>query len=90
MRSAYASWISQAVVLQVAAAGLRRAPVRGIIVSESESALRIRTGKDWDVDISKSMILAVEEDACANISPKTQQTRSARGKKAGVCAEYRR
>ena len=90
MRSAYASWIGQTVVLQVAAAGLRRAPVRGIIVSESESAVSFRTGEGWGVDISKSLILAVEEDARANVSPKTQHTRSARGKKAGVCAEYRR
>jgi hypothetical protein len=90
MRSAYASWIGQTVVLQVAAAGLRRAPVRGIIVSESESAVSFRTGEGSGVDISKSMILAVEEDACANVSPKTQQTRSARGKKAEVCGEYRR
>jgi hypothetical protein len=90
MRSAYASWIGQTVVLQVAAAGLRRAPVRGIIVSESESAVRFRTGEGWGVDISKSMILAVEEDAYANISPKTHQPRSARVKKAAVCAEYRR
>jgi hypothetical protein len=90
MRSAYASWIGQAVVLQVAAAGLRRAPVRGILVGESESSVRFRTGEGWDVDIRKSMILAVEEDACANISQKTHQARSARGKKAGVCEEYRR
>ena len=35
MPSAYASWVGQAVVLQVAAGDLR-VPLRGIIVGESE------------------------------------------------------
>jgi len=61
MQSAYAGWIGQAVVLQVAAADLR-APVRGVIVAESGHDLLFRIGKDWNVRISKSMILAIEED----------------------------
>jgi hypothetical protein len=61
MQSAYASWIGQAVVLQVAAADLR-ARVRGIIVDESTNVVRFRIGEGWEVDICKSMILAVEED----------------------------
>jgi hypothetical protein len=61
MRSAYTGWIGQAVVLQVAAADLR-APVRGVIVGESGHDLLFRIGKDWNVRISKSMILAIEED----------------------------
>jgi hypothetical protein len=62
MQSAYAVWIGHAVVLQLAAAGLR-APVPGSIVGESESTVRFRIGRDWDIDIPKSMILAVEQDS---------------------------
>jgi hypothetical protein len=62
MRSAYTVWIGQAIVLRLAAAGLQ-APVPGIIVGESENAVRFRIGQGWDVDIPKSMILAVEEDS---------------------------
>jgi hypothetical protein len=66
MQSAYANWIGQAVVLQVATGDLR-VPLRGVIVGESHDALRFRIGDGWDVDIFKNMILSVEEDACANI-----------------------
>jgi hypothetical protein len=65
-QSAYASWIGQAVVLQVSASELR-VPVRGTVVGESDEAVRIRIGENWDVDIYKSMILAVEEDCWANV-----------------------
>ena len=61
MRSAYSVWIGQEIVLRLAAAGLQ-APVPGIIVGESDYAVRFRIGQGWDVDIPKSMILAVEED----------------------------
>jgi hypothetical protein len=66
MRSAYASWIGQAVVLQVAALDLR-VPLRGIVVGESEQALRFRVGDGWDIDIFKHMILAVEQDDCTMV-----------------------
>ena len=61
MQSAYDSWIGQAVVLQVAVAYLR-APVRGVIVGESGNDVLFRIGKGWNLKISKSMILAIEED----------------------------
>ena len=64
MQNAYASWIGQAVVLQVITADLR-VPLRGIIVGESDSAVRFRIGEGWDIDVFKSMILAVEQDECA-------------------------
>jgi hypothetical protein len=67
MRSAYAEWNGQAVVLQVLTADLR-VPLRGVIVGESRDALRLRIGDGWDIDIFKNMILAVEEDACAGIA----------------------
>jgi hypothetical protein len=66
MPSAYASWIGQAVVLQVAAGDLR-VPLRGVIVGESDGAVRFRVGEGWDIDIYKPMILAVEQDSWACI-----------------------
>lgn len=66
MQSAYASWIGQAVVLQVATADLR-VPLRGVIVGESDTAVRFRIGEGWDIDVFKNMILAVEQDEWASI-----------------------
>jgi hypothetical protein len=61
MMSAYSSWIGQAVVLQVAVSDLK-VPLRGTILGESDDAVRFRIGENWDIDIFKNMILAVEED----------------------------
>jgi hypothetical protein len=61
MQTVYASWIGQAVILQVAADDLR-VPLRGMIVGESDTAVRLRVGEGWDIDIFKPMILAVEQD----------------------------
>ena len=66
MQSVYASWVGQAVILQVAADDLC-VPLCGVIVGESETMLRIRVEEGWDMDIFKLMILAVQEDNCANI-----------------------
>ena len=66
MPSAYATWIGQAVILQVATGDLR-VPLRGVIVGESESAVRFRVGEGWDIDIFKPMILAVEQDSWAKV-----------------------
>jgi hypothetical protein len=66
MPSAYASWVGQAVVLQVATGDLR-VPLRGIIVGESEGTVRFRIGDTWDIDIYKPMILAVEQDNWASL-----------------------
>jgi len=66
MQSAYAVWIGQAVVLQVAAADLR-VPLRGIIVGETDDAVQLRVEQTWDIDIYKSMILAVEQDRWARV-----------------------
>ncbi len=62
--TAYEPWIGQAVVLQVALGDIR-VPLRGRIVKDAGDALRIRVGEGWDVDIYKTMILAVEEDRMA-------------------------
>ena len=66
MQSAYAVWIGQAVVLQLAAADLR-VPLRGIIVGETDDAIQVRVDQTWDIDIYKSMILAVEQDRWARV-----------------------
>jgi len=66
MPSAYASWVGQAVVLQVAAGDLR-VPLRGIILGEDEGTIRFRVGETWDIDIYKPMILAVEQDNWASL-----------------------
>jgi len=66
MDSAYQPWIGQAVVLQVALGELR-VPLRGRLMKDGGETLRVRIGDGWDVDIYKTMILAVEEDAMALI-----------------------
>lgn len=66
MRSAYASWIGQEVVLQVLEADLR-VPLRGTVVGESADSVRFRVGDGFDIDIFKSMILAVEQAECESI-----------------------
>jgi hypothetical protein len=65
VQSAFAVWVGQQVVLQVAAVDFH-VPLRGTIVGESDEAVRFRIGESWDVDIFKSMILAVEEDEWTN------------------------
>ena len=65
VQSPFAVWLNQPVVLQVAESDFH-VPLRGMIVGESEEAVRFRIGESWDVDIFKSMILAVEEDEWTN------------------------
>ncbi len=66
MERTYGTWLGQLVVLQVEA-GDMRVPLRGTIVGESNDALRFRIGEGWDVDIYKTMVLAVEEDNWASM-----------------------
>jgi hypothetical protein len=61
MRDAYTVWLGQAVILQVFAAETW-VPVHGVIVGESDEAVRFCVGGGWDVDIFKDMILSVEND----------------------------
>jgi hypothetical protein len=64
VNSAYGEWLGQAVVLQVSVGDLK-VPLRGKLLGESRDALRVRIGDGggWDVDIFKSMIMAVEQDS---------------------------
>jgi hypothetical protein len=62
MNRAYATWIGQPVVLQLALGDIR-VPLRGKLLKEGGETVRMRIGDGWDVDIYKAMILAVEEDS---------------------------
>ncbi len=61
MEGGYAVWMGQPVILRVVAGNLR-VPLRGRLVSETNEVLRLRIADSWDVDIFKSMVVAVEHD----------------------------
>ncbi|HTW22021.1 MAG TPA: hypothetical protein VMD78_00380 [Candidatus Baltobacteraceae bacterium] len=61
MEGGYAVWMGQPVVLRVAAGDLR-VPLRGRLLSETDDAVRLRIADSWDVDVFKSMVVAVEHD----------------------------
>jgi hypothetical protein len=44
-----------------------RVPLRGIIVAETDDCIRFSLEQTWDIDIFKSMILAVEQDRLVRI-----------------------
>ena len=68
MDTAYQPWIGQAVVLQVALGDVK-VPLRGRLLKDGGETLRMRIGDGWDIDIYKTMVLAVEEDAMAACIP---------------------
>jgi hypothetical protein len=61
MEGGYAVWMGQPVILRVVAGNLR-VPLRGRLVSETNEVLRLRIADNWDVDVFKSMVVAVEHD----------------------------
>lgn len=61
MEGSYAMWMGQPVILRVMTGDLR-VPLRGTLVSETKSAVKIRIENSWDVDIFKSMVIAIEQD----------------------------
>jgi hypothetical protein len=67
MVAAYNAWLGQAVVLQVALGDIK-VPLRGRLLKEGGETVRMRIGEGWDVDIYKTMILAVEKDGMASAS----------------------
>ncbi len=67
MPNGYRAWIGQPVVLQVASGDLCL-PLRGVIIEESRSAIHFRVGKDWDFNIQKMAILAVEVDWTVSVN----------------------
>jgi len=58
--------MGQPVVMQLASDDLR-VPLRGTVVSESDTIVRFRLGDGLDIDIYKRMILAIEEDTFAGL-----------------------
>jgi len=44
-----------------------RVPLRGMILGETEQVIRFRVDQAWDIDIYKSMVLAVEQDPLVRI-----------------------
>ena len=67
MPSAFAAWIGHPVVLQVALGDIK-VPLRGKLLKEGGDTLRFRIGDAWDVDIYKTMVMAVEEDGMATVA----------------------
>jgi len=61
MEGGYAAWVGQPVIVRVATGNLR-VPLRGRLVSETNEVVRLRIADSWDVDIFKSMVVAVEHD----------------------------
>jgi hypothetical protein len=61
MEGGYTVWMGQPVILRVAAGDLR-VPLRGRLLSETDDAVRLRIADSWDVDVFKSMVVAVEHD----------------------------
>lgn len=64
MDDAYKTWIGEPVVLRMAL-GDSRVPLRGKLLKDNGETLRLRVGEGWDIDVYKSLILAVEQDANA-------------------------
>jgi hypothetical protein len=67
MQSAFKAWIGHPVVLQVALGDIK-VPLRGMLLKDGSDTVRMRIGDGWDVDIYKTMILAVEEDGMVLLS----------------------
>jgi hypothetical protein len=61
MESPFKAWVGHPVVLQVALGDIK-VPLRGKLLRDGSDTVRMRIGDGWDVDIYKTMILAVEED----------------------------
>lgn len=66
MEGSYAVWMGQPVVLQVVTGNIR-VPLRGRLLADNGDVVRLRVADSWDVDIFKSMIVAVEHDMPAYV-----------------------
>lgn len=58
-RGSLATWVGIPVSLRIAAGGTKTS-LLCTIIGEAEATVRVRIGDQWDVDIFKEMILAVE------------------------------
>jgi len=66
MEGGYAVWMGQPVILRVVTGDLR-VPLRGRLLSETNEVVRLRIADSWDVDIYKSMVVAVEHDTPVHV-----------------------
>jgi hypothetical protein len=66
MEGDYGIWMGQPVILRVAT-GNMRVPLRGRMISETHDSVRFRLEENWDVEIFKSMVIAVEHDLPVNV-----------------------
>jgi len=60
-------WLGKRVILRVAFAEIC-VPLPGTLLSETPTALRFRIGDGWDVDIFKSMVMAIEPETWTDIT----------------------
>jgi len=63
----FETWIGMPVILRVAFAEIC-VPLPGTLLSETPTTLHFRIGDGWDVDIFKSMVLAIESDSWTDIT----------------------
>jgi hypothetical protein len=61
MVGSFEQWFGNTVVLRLRT-GETRVPLRGTIVAESGGAVRLRITGGWEIDVYKSLILAVERE----------------------------
>jgi hypothetical protein len=61
MVSSFEQWYGKTVVLKLIT-GETCVPLRGIMIAESGGAIRFRITGGWEIDVYKSLILAVERE----------------------------
>jgi hypothetical protein len=61
MTSSFAPWLGKTVTFRLIT-GESRVPLRGFILAESPDSVRMRIGNGWEINVYKSMIVAVEQD----------------------------
>jgi hypothetical protein len=66
MEGGYAVWMGQPVIVRVETGSIR-VPLRGRLLSETDQVVRLRIADSWDVDIFKSMIVAIEHDVPVHV-----------------------
>lgn len=65
-RDAFEQWLGQPVVLQISL-GEFAVPIRGRILSAAGDLLRVTVDGQWDVEVPKENVLAVEESMHAAV-----------------------
>ncbi|HLK05560.1 MAG TPA: hypothetical protein VKT53_14055 [Candidatus Acidoferrum sp.] len=84
MSNTYSNWLGRKVILQIEA-GESLVPIRGLVVTESNNALRFRLDGCWEVDIYKEMIIRVEADEYESFQLRNWEA----GRKAPIASRFR-